>query len=348
MIKLHKDKVIIFSHKVTSENLLTVTINNTNISIDDFINDIIANDDTLSKLPQDIIHCAIIDKERYEKDSSYANANVVYLIDNNTNELILDVQKRKAIPARNRSYSEGMYKREYCLDQVCRMYNEDYIDVNLKNLIKTGVLTAEFIPIKDLNVLPSISQKTWRYFIKDPFLRDSHDDKLKLGRSVVEIGTWWPFVVAPMHEGESDLYVFEGNHRIISLKLLAMIGEISEDFKVFCLRVPYNFHNYKVLCNDIVLQNPVKYRYILEDVYGCDLLVDKELHTKTINKIHADGETMVNEYTVEAESNKFVDIMGVVHAYPIFLRDLIYLHDSKVKPSDVINNEEVFKEWIKN
>lgn len=125
-----------------------------------------------------------------------------------------------------------------------------------------------------------------------------------------------------------------------------MSGEISEDFKVLCLVLPTNYQTFKEDTNFITLSSPVKYRYILEDVYGCDILADEQLLQKTLKQIEDSGEVLINDYTVEAFGTKMADIIGVVHAYPLFLRDLIYLHDSKVLPSPIINDENKFKEWL--
>ena len=345
---MYNDKMIVFFDNRNKEILTTVTPNNTQFDLDSFFESRFEHDDNFKRVGRENIRYEIIDKYMYQKEMSYMNSNIKGFIDKETNKFIFEIHKRDAIPNRNRSYSDYPYRRDYSLEEVKRMYEEDYIGVNLRNIIKTGIIKAEFIPIKDLNIRSTITQKTWRQFVNDPFLHDAHDDKLKLGRSIMEIGTWYPFVVAPMSKDDNKLYVFEGNHRIVSLKLLAMSGEISEDFKVMCLRLPLNFKTYKLVCKDIVLPSPVKYRYILEDMYGCDLLVSDELLKKTLNAIKEDGEVMVNDYTVEATTTLMSDILGVVHAYPIFLRDLIYLHDSKVKPSPIINNEEVFKKWIES
>lgn len=340
------NKIVILFNNNTKEILTTLTPNNTNINLEDFISGQLQYNDKFKNLTRNDIGVSFISKQEYQKNMSYSNSYINQYINPETNQIDFDIQKRKAIPNKNRTYADHEYKRKYSLKQVEEMYYEDYINFNLRNAILNGVVTARFIPIKDLNIRPRITQRTWKYFVNDPYLKDMHDDKLKLGRSILEIGTWYPFVVAPMTKDDDKLYVFEGNHRIISLKLLAMTGEISEDFKVMCLVLPTDYYTFKEETNYITLPSPVKYRYILEDVYGCDILANQELLNKTLDKVKSDGEILINDYTVEAVGTKMSDIIGVVHAYPLFLRDLIYLHDSKVLPSPIINNEEKFKEWI--
>lgn len=343
---MYKDNVVILFNNDTKNILATFEPNDTNINIEDFIIGQLQYNEKFKYLSRKDIGVSIIDKNEYQKNINYNNSYLNMCINPNTNQVDFDIQKRKAIPNKNRTYADHEYKREYSLEQVQDMYYNDYINFNLRNAIENNILEARFIPIKDLNIRPRITQRTWKYFVNDPYLKDMHDDKLKLGRSILEIGTWYPFVVAPMTKDDDKLYVFEGNHRIISLKLLAMIGEISEDFKVMCLVLPTDYFTFKEKTNYTVLPFPVKYRYILEDVYGCDILVNQELLNKTLDKVKSDGEIFINDYTVEAVGTKMSDIIGVVHAYPLFLRDLIYLHDSKVLPSPIINNEEKFKEWI--
>lgn len=340
------NQVIILFNNNTKEILTTLTPNNTNVNLGDFISGQLQYNDKFQHLTREDIGYAFISKAEYEKNMGYKNSQIECSIKPETNELEFDITKKEIIPNKNRAYADREYKREYSLEQVKEMYYEDYINFNLRNAILNGVLEARFIPIKDLNIRPRITQRTWKYFVNDPYLKDMHDDKLKLGRSILEIGTWYPFVVAPMTKDDNKLYVFEGNHRIISLKLLAMTGEISEDFKVMCLVLPTDYYTFKEETNYNTLSSPIKYRYILEDVYGCDILVDNILLNKTLAKIKQNNEVLINPYTVEATGTKVYDIMNVVHAYPLFLRDLIYLHDSKVLPSKIINNEEEFKKWI--
>lgn len=343
---MYNDKIVVLYENKTKDILTTVTPNNTQFNIESFVQSRLQYDDKFRHFNRQDIGVSIVSKSEFDKNMGYNNSLINFCINPLTNEVDFNIQKREAIPNKNRTYADHEYKREYSLEQVYEMYNEDYINFNLRNAILNGILEARFIPIKDLNIRPRITQRTWKYFVNDPYLKDMHDDKLKLGRSILEIGTWYPFVVAPMTKDDDKLYVFEGNHRIISLKLLAMIGEISEDFKVMCLVLPTDYFTFKEKTNYTVLPFPVKYRYILEDVYGCDILVNQELLNKTLDKVKSDGEIFINDYTVEAVGTKMSDIIGVVHAYPLFLRDLIYLHDSKVLPSPIINNEEKFKEWI--
>lgn len=342
------NKVIILFDNNTKNILTTITPNKTNINIENFIIGQLQYNEKFKYLSRKDIGVSIIDKNEYQKNINYNNSYLSMYINPNTNQIDFDIQKRKAIPNKNRTYADHEYKREYSLEQVQDMYYNDYINFNLRNAIENNILEAKFIPIKELNIRPRITQRTWKYFVNDPYLKDMHDDKLKLGRSILDIGTWYPFVVAPMIKDDDKLYVFEGNHRIISLKLLAMIGEISEDFKVMCLVLPTDYYTFKEETNHIILPHPIKYRYILEDVYGCDILADEILLNKVLGKIAKDNEKLVNDYTVEATGKIMSDIISVIHAYPLFLRDLIYLHDSKVLPSPIINDEKKFKEWINN
>lgn len=342
------NKIVVFYNKKTFNIITILKPNNTSLDIDNFIDGRIKYDNNCKGLNHNDIDFIITDSSEYDFYSNNANINVNVRLSVNPIEKKLDVDVLKLEQKTNKNlvYGTQTYKREFTKEQVYKMYNEDYINFNLKNAILYGGLKAEFIPIKDLNIRPHITKKTWKYFVSDPYLADASDDKLKLGRSIVEMGTWWPFLVSPVDYSSDSLYVCEGNHRIISLKLLAMYGEIPEDFKVFCIHIPSNYEAYKNEKMFDKLENPVSIRCILENVYGCEVIHSNDILQKVLQKIQKNGDKMINPYTIETKVNIMKDLMFGLHSYPLFLRDLIYMFDNQIKPNEIINNENAFKRWL--
>ena len=76
------------------------------------------------------------------------------------------------------------------------------------------------------------------------------------------------------------------------------------------------------------------------------------LEVKNLTKRYDDRredqrEEVISNLNFTMYPGEFVCILGPSGCgKTTFLRDLIYLHDSQVLPSPIINNEEKFKEWI--
>lgn len=234
----------------------------------------------------------------------------------------------------------------FSFEQVSKIYNEDYIGFNLKNLLLSGIIKGKFISIKDLYIRPEVMQFPWGTYKEDPYIIEAKDDKLMIARSIVKIGTFHPFLVSPIGCNTSKLYVFEGNHRIISLKLLAMFGEISDDFKVFCL-IPNTRRYYGENDLDYSIFNlPVKFKYIIDDVFGNDILTIKEYENNIINYIKMQNWKFVNDYIVEAETYNIDFLIEWLICYPRYLRDLIFTYNKDLLPSKIINDESEFNRWL--
>lgn len=343
---MYKDNIVILFNNDTKDVLATFEPNDTNINIEDFILNQIIYNEKFKYLSRDDVSFTFISKQKFEEINNNKETDIEWFINPITNEFDFDICKRNYESSRNKTFIGNECGRTYSIEQIVHMYHEDYINVNLKNIIKYGIISARFISIKNLKIRPRISHRAWKYFDKDPYLKDTYDDKLKLGRSIMKIGTYYPFIVAPMSKDNDELYVFEGNHRIMSLKLLAMEGEIDEDYKVMCLVLPTDFYTWQETYQNKKLDIPVKYRYILDDVYGLDIFTNKELMDKVLKQIDRNNEKLLDNYTVESTATRISQIFRSIHTYPLFLRDLIYVSNNQVCPSEVINNENKFKEWL--
>ena len=201
------------------------------------------------------------------------------------------------------------------------MYYNDYINFNLKNIIKSKNFRFEFVSLDELNIRPIISQKNWAHFSTDPFLSTMTKDKFLLGQDILEHGMYYPFIACYI---DNKAYVMEGNHRIQSLKLLKNNGIIKEDKKFLCL-----FIEDKDLCQNnynILLKTPVYLRHNIHAEY-CDEILNNQISLNTLKeKIKNEGGVFINDYTYEKLATKVSDVIMTTHYYPLWIRDLIYYY----------------------
>lgn len=236
------------------------------------------------------------------------------------------------------------YKRKYTYEQIYDIYNNDYINCTLKNAVLSGLFDMKFIPIK--NLFTRLDGLSWEHH-GDPYLRDINKDKLKLGYSILEIGTQYPLIVSRWHEYDEKIYILEGNHRLTALKELVKIGKISEDFKICCLFLNILHPEWEVKKETMKFDNDVKYRYIIENHYGDVIFYNNTAFKNAITDIHNHGGVFINDYTIESSTKYAKTLFISIKQYPIFIRDLIYYCDKFIQPSKIINNEEEFNKWIR-
>lgn len=279
-------------------------------------------------------------------------------INPNTGEvsILYTIDKHFQMFVSRQPYNQMSIQREFTSDDVYKMYNTDYINFNLKQAIKCGLFKASFIPLNQIHVRPLMLEKSWKFFYTDPFLTECADDKLKLARSIVKDGTYWPFLVNSLDVTTNDLYIFEGNHRITSLKLLSYAGEIPKDYKVFCIKFPHNFDFVKSEYKNVDFENlkpqyrninrlyPQEYRYVVEMVYSDKFFTDSAYHDRIETFINAHDKRL-SEYTYQTTANTIWDSISALRDYPLFLRDLLYNYP-EVRPSRIINDENAYKSWI--
>lgn len=247
----------------------------------------------------------------------------------------------------NCTYNIQDIKRNFSYEEITKMYYEDYINVNLRNCLSNQSIDYEFIKLKDLKLRTQMFNKNWNYFYSDPFLAEASADKILLGKEIIERGMYWPVVVAPMYNNSpNDNYVFEGTHRIISLKLCAMEGFIDDNFEVFCLKYSENYEQLNVLKQFLPLQTPYKVRNLLEILYGNRLIVDEERLAEVLNSVSLAGDKMIDTYTIEYTAQTIHDEFVALQTYPHWLRDLIYTYKDTFKPSSIFQNKTNFEEWL--
>lgn len=287
----------------------------------------------------------ILEKQKYDD----------YLSDIHYKTLLIDPIKKyvsvdyKINPIHNTTYNLQTFKRTYSVDDVRKMYNEHYVNFNLKNFLLSKNFKYSWRYLDEINIRTQSFNKNWNYFHSDPFLRDAHENKLQLGRNILKNGTYWPVVVAPIDASKPDkLYAFEGGHRITSLKLLQLEDEVPENFKIFCLEFPDNYKDIVTEQLYLPLKTPFKIRGSLETFYGCDILVDNEKLNGVIKTIQKTSDKLVDDYTLETTAENIDLMLSGTQVYPHFLRDLIYNMQDQIIPNPIINNEKIFTDWINN
>ena len=225
----------------------------------------------------------------------------------------------------------------YAKEDIKKMYYEHYT-FNLKQLIKSNRLGYSFLYLKDLLLRPYTTQKHWHINTNNKSLNSNVFDKLKLGRNIIENGTYWIYAVVT-RPGVDNYVVKYGNHRIVSLKLLQVKKEIPQDYKVFSFICDEKFlvsfasddEN-----NNINLLEPIRVR-LNKEIVQRSVIKNRFQNLQNIEEI--------DEFTIEADINNMYDLWYSCHAYSLYLRNLLIEHN--IAPLEILNNEEEFKRWFK-
>lgn len=271
---------------------------------------------------------------------------VFYFLDiNNDLKLSYTIQGDSSA-SHNAVYGDQKNKRPYTKEQIMDMYNSDFLNYNLKNIINSNNgVTATFVLLKEMNLRIRMTSKGWKSFYSDPYLDDSAEDKLVLAKLIKENGTFYPIITSKLYHGNDKSYVLEGNHRVISLLLLQAEGELPDDFKLLCIDFPLTKEEIYGSLMYGLMPDPVPIRKVYESIFSSEVLVDKELDER-IRKSLDSSMTFINDYTIETVAKTWMELFYGLDFYPHWLRDLFYMNNI-TKGSDIINKEEVFKEWRK-
>lgn len=296
---------------------------------------------------EDEIDLEFFDFEEYDKLYEPDFINLFY-IDVNKRKLKVSYSYKKSFVSSSRYLWSNMDpQRPYTEEQVKEMYEQDYINCNLKNVLahKDKFFQYEFVPLDQLVLREDVMSKNWDTYFKDPYLLDSASDKTKLAKSIMENGTYYPIQVVT--NGDCETYtVREGNHRIASLKIGQAYGIVPEDYKILCVIMTPVMFSASVKTLQGVLTTPVIGRYNIDPVWTSKNVTDEFYRNKIKESVEFNNEKFINEYTVETQKDTIYDAYKFLYIYPLFLRDLLYKYPN-IKPSKVINDEKLFNEWIK-
>ena len=164
--------------KNTKKILTTFEPHDTIIEINDFIMGRLKYDDNFKNLTFSDVGYSVLQLDFYNRYVNTPSAVNKEFFINENNEAELRVIKNNSNDNSQMCYSSQLFKRYYSEDAVKKIYNEDYINFNLKNILKSGFLKAEFIPIKDLKIRSHLLYRPWGHFFSDPYLFDYDDDKI--------------------------------------------------------------------------------------------------------------------------------------------------------------------------
>lgn len=204
-------------------------------------------------------------------------------------------------------------------------YYNHYINMNLKFYIQNFGSVSWKTP-QELFPKESGRKIPWDKKITDNFVLESAKDKTTLGRDILKRGMYWSFFTI-------DDYVMLGYHRIHSLRLL----NTNKEFLCISLNPghtggePLKFNNDKELPNPFVTEIPTHFEKPIdsrEDNY-CILNNNKKIK---------------NEYWTEIEVNTYRDLIDIIMIIPHWIKN--DLHKYKINPSPIINNKEIFNDWI--
>lgn len=334
----------VFYNKNNLEIMTIARPNDTIFNIEDFKKSRIEHDPNYAGMSINDIAYVIDDGKEY--DYLIQNgANIQMSINPITYKLDINIKNKDNPDNEYLLYDAQEFKRDYSVEDISNIYHEDYINFNLKNIIDNNIFRVEFVKIKDLVVRTSISETRWDSFFTDPYLKDMGNDRLALGRDIIKRGSYYTVTVSEFQDPEHRITVLEGNHRILSLRLLQSIGELSDDFKMLCIFMPEDCNNYLDGHIEKEIDFKVKTRHIIENKYGSNIIRDPLLMSKAKERELSMGAVFVNDYTFEFETNKVSDLIFGIHAHTIWLRDLIFPITNLIEPSKIINDENAFLKW---
>lgn len=224
------------------------------------------------------------------------------------------------------------------------MYYNDYINFALRPMIISGYVKAEFVKIKNIELLPEDIETIWEQNYNNPYLHDDNFRLENLGKSIIDIGTWFPVFIFPNNNQENKYYVYEGRHRLASLLLLQDKGILENDYEIFCIithkLIRDDYHEY------LPLKKAIGYRTIFNPIFYCSREHLKITAEGFDLAISVDGGTRINDYTAQYEAKSADEIMRAVMRYHFPLTRLIYFVGNSIKPSSIINNKKEYYKWI--
>jgi len=221
-------------------------------------------------------------------------------------------------------------KHRECIETI---YNRLYLH-NLRQLLDR--LAFEWRHPAGIRENPKTVPWDW-----NPYLCRNRDNKAGLARSILEIGTYWPFVIT------DNGSISEGCHRIHSIKLLDTMGEWPPDRKILTITFPDKFSMIRSGWH-----RPEK---------KIDLApLSFEAVPMYCTRIKNEMKYLHDEMTPSAEimdqicpmyqlyADNYLKMMDIYVTLPIYLLYELYFYDKigdLVKPNPVINDEAAFYRW---
>lgn len=211
-----------------------------------------------------------------------------------------------------------------------------HIDNNYLHFLKLIDSKYEFLHPVELKLHDEKDVKdNWKNFsMLNLYLRKYSKDMLGLGREIVKVGSYFPIMTT------SDNVVLEGKHRIWSLQKLDELGELSNDFKILCLK-----------CDKY---NPTFYfnkKDTSIEPYDFIISIDAKKRDEITPNLHQ----MLAYKRIDKEFIKYtVDKLNVfiywMTSYNRWLTEEIFQHNEKNKnkilPNQIVKDKREFRKWI--
>jgi hypothetical protein len=247
-----------------------------------------------------------------------------------------------------RPYQITVYngQEDYSYEDVIYMYDE-YVEFNLVQMMKVFNFSMGWFKIEDLELRGTLLKRSWKNYYGDGFLADSANDRTLLAKDIVENGTYWPLLV---ETGEGKGYIIqEGNHRIISSKLLQLEGGWPED-KEYLSKIVYgDYPALKKPQQQLVLDYPIKQRIPFvtkfpgakrDNPYIAEYMKENDIRFVDDKRI-----------MIEIEADTYEEFLGYNQMVPHYLRNVIYEFrnekDIDIPTHKVINNKEEWGKWVR-
>lgn len=239
-------------------------------------------------------------------------------------------------------YDEYIHRMNFSLHDIKQIYFDVYINYNMKNLLKCNLFDYEFIPIDKLEIF-NTNMVEYSLYPNDKFLQDYKEDMSALGWNILNHGTYFPCVVEKLNDDKYKVY--QGIHRVSSLKLLNSMGKSPKDFKLFCLIMKKHMITFD---NNNFNTSSIKFRYIFDVAYGCSSMSDEIRNYLRVDAKN-NGDKFINDFIVERTCNDFNEIYSLFQDSAGLIRDLLFLQDKNYSLiPDIFNNQNAFNSWYQS
>lgn len=193
-------------------------------------------------------------------------------------------------------------------NRLSKLYNVYFLN-DIKKLIKNYNCSYKFLSITDYAFL-NHSGLPYKSFTYNEYLKESQNDKTLLAKDILKNGMFFPFFG---YIKDGQFYIILGKHRLYSLLL---------QYK----KQPFNN----------------KFLFI---IFPSDFLRKSKKHEQKQTMYKYDGQILTELFIVEDK-----ELVTVVDKFGFFLSNEIFQfnkeHKEQIKPSLILNDEELFKQFL--
>lgn len=218
------------------------------------------------------------------------------------------------------------HERYFNHDKVPNYWEKEVLDRYYEKYIyNLGCLNmkTEWVRVKDIELTKPLG---WMC-LDDRFLFETMAEPEKLGRDILENGTYWAICL----EKEDGVYkIRDGIHRIYSIRHLIEIGELPEDFEMFSIIRNEEADNRKAY-------SPVAPAWVSDDFVQFYSMIYKE---------NSDFDES-QEFFELCEGTRFHYLATMMYA--LLLRNAMYEHKERTgeayKGHPIINDKSAWEAW---